>query len=495
MKVAVFNSHVFWPPHYDTELEIITLHLDQGDEVIQIFCDSQLPNCDLNPFFRPSVCIQCTHMRKEGYKAIGRSFQKIKLPSLTAEEAARAKNLPNTFHSLEEIQEVVIDGFEIGYGVASSIISIVRDPRPDFKKLHKTISDFMVGAAGTFLSMKRWLNENKPDRVYVFNGRLAHTKAVLEACRQNGILCLVHERGSNKDLYSLSENTTVHDLQYVKSKIIRTWEERDPDLREETARKFYEKRKAGDLGFWYSFTQDQQEILPENWDTPRKKVVIFNSSEDEFASLSKEWKNDLYETQLEGLRRITSEITEADQIQIFLRIHPNLKNVNNKDKERLYALEAPYLTLIPAESPVSTYLLMEKSDLVLTFGSTIGIEAAYWGKVSILAGKTMYRGLGSTHEPSSHEELMHMLRSHLPLLDTTGARMYGNYFLEVGIPFKYYQAENFFSGTFNGYRLLREETAWSKLIQWFFENKLMKSFSYRFYLRIKARRIKKYLYG
>jgi len=495
MKVVVFNSHVFWPPHYDTELEIISLHLDQGDEVTQIYCDSQFPNCELNPFYLPSVCLECKKMRQEGYRAVGKPFRKIRLPAVSPEEAARITSLPDTFQTLEELQEIELDGFDIGYGVASSVISNMRDPRPDFIRLNKTVRDFMIGAAGIFLSMKRWLTENKPDKVYVFNGRLAHTRAVLRACQQTGIPCVVHERGSNKDLYMLSENTTVHDQQYIKSRIIRTWEDRSVELREETAKRFYEKRKAGDLGFWYSFTKDQQNVFPDNWETTRKKVVIFNSSEDEFASLSREWKNDVYVNQLDGLKRICSEITDADNIQIFLRVHPNLKNVKNKDKELLYALKAPYLTLIPAESLVSSYLLMEGADCVLTFGSTMGIEATYWGKVSILAGKSFYKGLGSAYEPSSHEELMSLLRSNPPALDKTGAKMYGNYFLESGIPYKYYKAENFFSGTFNGYRLTRKSTLWSKTIEWFFQHNLMKPLSQRIYAKIKARRIHKFLYG
>lgn len=495
MKVVVFNSHLFWPPHYETELELISLHLDQGDDVVQVYCDAQYPNCDLNPFLKISTCLECGAFRKKGYNAVGRAFTKTPLPQLIPADAARIEALPFSFQTLEEIQEVVLDGFEIGFAVASSIICILRDPKPDFKAFEDTVRRYMIGSAGTFLSFKRWLLENKPDRVYVFNGRLAHTKAILTACKQTGVTCMVHERGSDKELYYLSLNTTVHDFHYIQTEIIQNWQEKEEKKREEDAERFYTKRKAGDLGFWYSFTKDQQDILPENWNHAPKKVVIFNSSEDEFASLSKEWKNELYPTQLDGIKRMASEITDDDKLHLFLRVHPNLKGVENREKEQLYALQYKHLTVIPAESPVSTYRLMEEADVVITFGSTIGIEAAYWNKVSILAGKTLYKGLGSTYEPKSHQELIGMIRGTLPPLDKTGAKMYGNYYLKVGIPFKYYQAEDFYQGTFNGIRLIHKKTLQSKLIEWFFGNNQFKFISSRILHKIRSRRIQRFLHG
>jgi len=94
---------------------------------------------------------------------------------------------------------------------------------------------------------------------------------------------------------------------------------------------------------------------------------------------------------------------------------------------------------------------MQQADKVVTFGSTVGIEAPFWGKPSILGGRAVYQQLGSTYNPDSHEELMGLLlTSGLPPNDKLGSLMYGYFYNTFGIPFQYYKGENFFAGTFNG---------------------------------------------
>ncbi|HOY47811.1 MAG TPA: hypothetical protein PL185_00345 [Flavobacteriales bacterium] len=492
MKVVIFNSNLLWPSHYETELELISTHLAHGDEVTQIYCDAQLPNCDLNPFFVPSVCDECVHFRKQGYQAISGDFTKIRLPELSEADKTRIAQLPLEFKSLEEIQALELDGFDLGYCVASSLISIIRDPKPDFKLYAPTIKSFITGSAAIFLIFKKWLIENKPDLVYTFNGRLAHTKPVLRACQQVGIECKIHERGSIKDKYSLTLNTSPHDRKYVKAKIIETWNQANPEERLPIAEDFYKSKFAGTDTNWYSYTKEQIDELPENWDPNKKNVVIFNSSEDEFASLGKEWKNVIYPSQADGIKQIAQELSNDSNVHFYLRVHPNLRKVDNADKKRLYGLAAPNLTIIPAESPISSYKLMMMASVVLTFGSSVGIEATYWGKVSILAGKTLYKGLGSTYEPESHSEVIELLRSELEPKDRTGALMFGYYYKSHGIPYKYYQPEDIANGTINGLRLVRTKNWKGKFKDWFFKTPALQFISERVYYKLRYERLRNY---
>ncbi len=61
------------------------------------------------------------------------------------------------------------------------------------------------------------------------------------------------------------------------------------------------------------------------------------------------------------------------------------------------------------ESSISTYAMMKHCDRVVSFGSTAGLEAAYWGKPSILAGTSFYRNLGATYNPRTHEDLVALI--------------------------------------------------------------------------------------
>ena len=153
-------------------------------------------------------------------------------------------------------------------------------------------------------------------------------------------------------------------------------------------------------------------LLPENFDRSKRNVVIFNSSEDEFISVGREFdKYKIFETQLDGIIAILDKLKGSD-INVFLRIHPNLTTVKTKEIDVLLGLDKRYenLTVIPPASKVSTYSLIKNADKVVTFGSTVGVEAVYWGTPSILLGASFYRNLGCCYVPKTLAEAIKLLK-------------------------------------------------------------------------------------
>ena len=115
------------------------------------------------------------------------------------------------------------------------------------------------------------------------------------------------------------------------------------------------------------------------------------------------------------------------------------------------ALDLPGVTVIPPESEVSTYELMRAADVVVSSGSTAGVEATFWGKPSVLAGRSLYSGLGACHEPESVEELLDMLEDPaLGQADHEGALRYGFFQATRGEPFRYFESRDVFDGHFKG---------------------------------------------
>ena len=87
---------------------------------------------------------------------------------------------------------------------------------------------------------------------------------------------------------------------------------------------------------------------------------------------------------------------------------------------------------------------------MITFGSSVGIEATFWGTPSILLGPCFYRGLNAVHEPASHSQAIRMILSDLPPRDRTGALMYGFWLQTRGIRYRDYQPLGLFEGKFKG---------------------------------------------
>ena len=54
---------------------------------------------------------------------------------------------------------------------------------------------------------------------------------------------------------------------------------------------------------------------------------------------------------------------------------------------------------------------MRLSETIITFGSTIGVEATYMGKKSISIGDSLYKELNCTYNPKSFRELINQIQN------------------------------------------------------------------------------------
>jgi len=135
-------------------------------------------------------------------------------------------------------------------------------------------------------------------------------------------------------------------------------------------------------------------------------------------------------------------------------VHPNLNNLQNSQARgiRELGLQFPSIRIIPPDSAVSSYALLDSADVVVSYGSTIGIEAAYAGTPSILMARAAYEDLGVCIRPQSHEELITLL---LGMAEGKRINLPDNYFLGVikyglfnrlwGLPFKFVRPFDAFS--------------------------------------------------
>lgn len=468
MNIMFFSTHVIWPSHYETELELIQNHLNAGDKVMHAVCNAQLATCDLNLHHDIFRCAFCVTKRHRGSKLLTEPVECVPLLRLTPEIEKEMNSLKTDFDNVEELKSYRIDNFDIGSAAASSLISLLRDPNLNTIEHKHLINSYLVSSIQVYRSVQNYLDKsNKIDRVYVFNGRFAHTRAVFRACRSRNIECILHERGHDIFTYELFPNSFPLDLENAEKRIATEWEKAaGKSDREEIAAKYYIARTKGVEQDWYSFIKMQKErLLPDNWSTDTNNIVIFSSSEDELAAIGDEWKNPLYCDQLGAIKKIMMSLegTDDHKIHIYLRMHPNSKDLVQRELSKWYNLESKILTIVPPNSPIDSYALLRNADKVLTFGSTMGIEAVFWGKPSILAGQSFYRNLGGTYNPSSHEELLHLLKEDLEPKDKLPAYKYGYYLNTFGIPFKYYEAEDFGRGKFKGIDLNTVKTSLSVL--------------------------------
>lgn len=447
LKIAIFSPYATVSPHFGTDLDIAQQHLDAGDDVEFFSCTGGLKNCDHNPDHLPDLCQACVGRREMGVELLDSASRCYSFVD------SASTQVKNDFESVDKLIGYRIENFEIGYAALSSFVSLYRDPEPDLVKHREMLNRFLASAWQTYQQSLEYLNSKQVDRVYVFNGRFASMRAVLRACQRVGVDCHVHERGCNGDHYDLFKNHLLHEIDKIEPVIQGLWDQasNNPD-REEIAGRWFHERVNRVESTWHSFVKNQQSgRLPDGWNPEEKNIAIFCSSDDEFVAIGDSWKNDLYPNQCVGIARIAADLAKQQpETKIYLRVHPNLTQVDNQRKRDMMSLDFANLTVIPPAAAVDSYELIRASDTIVTFGSSVGSEAVYWGKPSVLLGPCFYENLGGVYRAKTHEQTIELLKQTLEPQEKTGALKYGFWLQTRGYPHQYFRSNGLFDGQFKG---------------------------------------------
>jgi hypothetical protein len=457
MNVTVFAPYATWSPHFETELELMQLHLDSGDDVTMITCDAALTYCEANQEREFSNCAHCVGRAHEGLKQLSRPVTVVKLSELVLQAEVpmkRLQGLPRSYESFDQLYQLKVDNFDLGAAVLSTLNSVLDDPEPD-PSAHPDLTWATLAAAfAAYTALDGYLDHNSCDLFYLFNGRLANFRAALRVCQKHNVRCLVHERGADHESYSLAENTMPHDPAYItRNQAVTVAKAESAEQKQAVAHEFYTERREGKIANWVSLTDDQiRDSLPEGWLSAPARIAMFTSTEAEFTCLREYYPPRIYPSQLEGLTRILSDLNRLGFSGMFaVRMHPNSARTKSDFTAQLRALPYPFLRVIPPEEKLDSYALLRTAQKVLTWGSTIGIEAAYWKVPSIVAGWGTYMGLGSTYNPDTHDEVIDLLlRPRLEPKPIAGAIDYGFYSKSFGTRFKYVTPSGAFWALFNG---------------------------------------------
>lgn len=453
MNVLMISLFSDMPHHVSTEMEILQRHIDDGDDVSVLGCMGELPACMHKKKPEPRRCRECLTSRSRGILLLSKPPKTFVLDAYyTAEDRAKESSIKTQFDSVDEVKDYVVDGFDLGYGALSSTVYICRDSYLQSQESRDMLGRMCIAAYRTFCSVREFLRVHpETDRVYLFNGRFATCRGAFRACQQAGVDVRVHERASSNAKFMVFDNVLPHNLEARDRRIRDLWEQSTEEERE-IGHQLYKNRRERVEFKWHSHTKEQQAgRLPESFDANRRNVIVYTSSDDEYVAIGKEWVTPGFSSQSEAIQTLHQNLRKNNSdVFLYVRMHPHLKGVDNKDTRLLYSLSGENLEVILPESPVCSYALLDGAEKIVTFGSTVGIEATYWGKPSILAGMNFYRSLGGNYIANSDDELLELVESQLEPKPQEPALMFGLDLVSYGEPFKYYEATGFDGGFFKG---------------------------------------------
>ena len=468
MKVGVFCTHYNWETHYETDLEIVQRHLKKGDEVTMFTCDKRSFSCCENIWsvalhhkkeyqeLQESICNKCEIRQKKGISLL--SGKVNILPIIREEEMLVNYDFDDLFlKSVESLQSLVVDEYyDVGWSMLSSLISFSRDPFVDVSRYSVELKKLYCDIVRVIKSAEFYIEHHQLDRVYVFNGRFSYTKGIFRAAKKSKIPVYIHERGSVAYKFTLFKGHLPHDIIEFKNRVDNHWDLcQNAARKDKIGRQFYSDKIKGFAGSWTSFTKNfESGKLPEQWEHEKENIVMYTSSEDEFVSIDKTWLNPYFKDQLTGLEYVCKKFIENNNLKqrLYIRMHPNSAKLPKTYLETIQSLAVENrIFIIEPNSTISSYDLLFNCSKVVTFGSTITMEAIYWGKPVVLLGKSLYYYLEGIIIPKDVNEINSLcFEKSLPIPDNEDAIKFGFYARTNGINYKYYQPLNFSKGFFKG---------------------------------------------
>lgn len=441
MRVLIHAEDVLGV-HYATVLELAARHLRQGDEVHFLTCQGTLQTCPANPFHDERTCIVCRSKLRKGLNI--EAFRAVQTHVLDLSRYENEIWVPS-FSTIDDLMRFEIDGVNHGMEAASTVISALRKPRPNMQEHRDLVKRSLFTAVALYRAARRRFEELQPDRCYVLNGRRASQMPVVRIAWETETKLYTFELGHDASTYILIEDTYFHDLENKKEEIESYWSDDVPiETKKKRAEQFFQDRRygPGDEFLEAKFKEGQTDgHLPDNFDPERRNIAVFNTSIDELEAVEG-YQNLVYDDQVKGLRRILRDPSLDDDLHLYLRVHPNLADVDNFQTREIERLDADNLTVIPAKSDVDSYGLMDACEKVLTFGSAMSIESAYAGTPSILVGRRSFEDLGACYTPQTHAEVIDLLNAvDLPSRDRLGAIKYGYYMVRRDREYSFYDPE------------------------------------------------------
>ena len=440
---------ITWKPHIETSIEIALRHKELGGEVVYCNMRAGLPLCEDSLPVHVIADLPATRIRR-GSELLRREGVLLQTAEYTREERSAAfvwaRKTLSACASRDDISAISYDDFfDMGWGVLSSAISMTRSANISPSVHRRLLTRLLASSWLLYHKTQEMIETCKPDTVVLFNGRFATTRAVLRASEKLEVRWLTHERGCDlnhflvTDCFAnepecfqrlLDQHCKLHGL--------------------EAGHDFFQQRRGRTERAWHSFVKHQEQgRLPEAVAAGGDWVTFYTSSEDELAAIGDSVIDPLYPLQMDAIRCLADAVQQIPGLRLCVRVHPFVAQKSAKDRRLWDELQIADAVVVGPGEKVDTYALLDRSKVVASFGSTVGVEATYWGKPSLLFGRSLYDSLGACERAGDLEHVANFLRNPR-VCPQENAMRYGSFSQSFGDPYRYYQAEGLHRGSILG---------------------------------------------
>lgn len=442
----------FWnvTPHFETAIEIALRSQIEGTDVSFASWGRYFKTTEIYHRGKVDLKREALRLNKLGERGIRICAQ----PEVSAEKRIAEKILEDC-RNIHQLETLFYKNMPVGKIVKSFLIDRLKTVSPTYMGNRMLVLQAVWDLVNIYEASLKEIVRLDVERVVVFNGRYLGPSAVRFAAESINVDIGYHERGPDFNKY-IEFPTPVHNCRYWWYILKDIWASKLLSNHEalEAGKTLFLKRNSGANTNWLSFTgmQTQEAVtLSEHI----YRITYFSSSPYEYKAIydSTLRPNGLFgdeSTLFNFLRRFA---IENSKVQVVIRMHPNLQTsseMHKQELEMLYKDLDGLVTVIRPESQINTYSLLQHSDIVVTSGSTCGVEGLCLGKKVVNLAPALYSYLDSVREPETIAEFYSELLSPGANDDqkavTEGYQYFYSY-SSIGCSFKHYKPLDHFNGS------------------------------------------------
>jgi len=303
--------------------------------------------------------------------------------------------------SINDLNDLNYKGIKPGSALINEITFLTRSSNPNMKKNLRLIMFLLNSYLQVYSATSLVISSCKIERVYLYNGRFLHERAVWDSAKQLGVDCKLYE--TMRDRYLLS-NIGFHNRVNNQKIMLKHWYRSNLKLQKkiEIGSKYFQDLESS-LNKFYASERTELKMKQEYF-------VFYSSSDDEYAGLGSNWNKKLG-GQIACIEKLQEIFSAQDRYKLIIRIHPNLKNKSTGEVSLWRSIKSvKNSSVITEESNISSYRLLQNACGVITFGSTIGLEAAFKRKPCLVLADCGYDLLGVCDKANNWIEVVNWLQ-------------------------------------------------------------------------------------
>jgi hypothetical protein len=268
-------------------------------------------------------------------------------------------------------------------------------------------AELVRGVAGPLFDQVR------PDAVVALNGKFFAEALLLAEAGERGIPVWTYERGNRRDTVAMSPKPVA--IPFDTDDILERLATPLEPAQRERIDSYLERRTEfgnGQVRFIASGASGELPFLAG----AERVVSLFTNLVWDSSVVG---EDTIFVDMFDWITATIEELQREPTTHLVIRVHPAETSVYwHPTRERAAIALAralpqglpPRVTLIDAEEPIDSYALLQRSDLVLVYASTVGMEAAAFGKRVIAACNSNFAAASFVATPPDRASYLRLLR-------------------------------------------------------------------------------------